>query len=81
MFLFHMHFTTIYFSCKLRVAISRFNRSKYRIASMSSSCMCCAHCCGVRSVRSSVVPYFNCPARLRSWNEWITDATTVSSTA
>jgi hypothetical protein len=25
------------------------------------------------------VPYFNCPARLRSWNEATTDATTVSS--
>ena len=46
---------------------------------MSSSCMCWAHCSGVRSVRSSVVPYFSCPARLRSWNDRITDATTVSS--
>ena len=49
------------------------------MASMSSSCMCCAHCSGDKSVRSSVVPYFNCPARLRSWNEATTDATTVSS--
>lgn len=51
------------------------------MASMSSSCMCCAHCSGDKSVRSSVVPYFNCPARLRSWNEATTDATTVSSWA
>lgn len=49
------------------------------MASMSSSCMCCAHCSGDKSVRSSVVPYFNCPARLRSKNEATTDATTVSS--
>ena len=61
----------IYFSCNLRVTvISRFSRSKYRMASMSS-----------KSVRSSVVPYFSCPARLRSWNERTTDATTVSSDA
>ncbi len=49
------------------------------MASMSSSCMCCVHCSGDKSVRSSVVPYFNCPARLRSKNEATTDATTVSS--
>lgn len=49
------------------------------MASMSSSCMCCAHCNGDKSVRSSVVPYFSCPARLRSKNALTTDATTVSS--